>query len=259
MYNTILKFCFIVLCIIIIGIFIIKRFVYFQPSYVMIPYNEAYTDVSEGNLHGWFVGPKNNITILICHGNAGNISHRQSIINSFTGLGYSVMIFDYSGYGRSRGVPSESQFYQDASMFINILLQYTNKNNIVLYGESIGAPVAAHIAVKYNIDTLILDSGIPSIQKYIQSKFGIVGTLFGFIFPEFNTEEYLHVYKGNTLILHSITDEIIPYNITDVMRQYAKQTINIYGTHNNRLIPWEQVDMFIKQIKNVQIQSSINI
>lgn len=249
MYDNFIKIGLVTLCVLVIGILVIKRFVYFQPSNVMIPYKENYEDVSEGNLHGWFIGPKNNITVLICHGNAGNISHRQPIIDSLTDLGYSVMIFDYSGYGRSNGVPSETQFYQDASVFVTILLTYTDKSNIVLYGESIGAPVAAHIAVKYNIDTLILDSGLPSVKKYIQNKFGIIGILFGFIFSEFNTEEYLKVYRGNTLVLHSTTDDVISYSITDIMRQYASDTINIYGTHNNRSIPWEQVDLFIKRVK----------
>jgi hypothetical protein len=70
--------------------------------------------------------------------------------------------------------------------------------------------------------------------------------LFGFIFSEFNTEDYLKGYKGRTLVLHSISDEIIPYIITDVIRDNATEVINIQGSHNNRIIPWDKVDSFIK-------------
>ena len=130
--------------------------------------------------------------------------------------------------------------------FTDILLQFTDKNNIILYGESIGAPVAAYIARKYQIDTLIIDSGLPSVKKYIKSRFSVLGSLLGFLFLEFNTVEFLSGYNGNLLVMHSPMDEIIPYIITDEIRSYAKEVINIQGTHNNRIINWEKVDLFIK-------------
>lgn len=252
MYENIIKICLAILAIIVITVLLIKRFVYFQPLSEFIQYKNTYQDISEGNLHGWFVGEKgNHPTVLICHGNSGNISHRQSIIDPIIDLGYSVMIFDYSGYGRSRGIPSESQLYHDASVFTEILMETTDKHNIILYGESIGAPVAAYIARKYQINTLILDSGLPSIKKYIISRFKILGKLLGFLFFEFDTEIYLNGYTGNILVMHSLSDEIIPYIITDVMRSKATSVINIKGTHNNRVIPWDQVDMFIKKTNKI--------
>ena len=246
MYENVIKICLIALAVIIISVLLIKRFVYFQPSSDFLPYKETYQDISEGNLHGWFIGNKGTQTILICHGNAGNISHRQHLIDPLIDIGYSVLIFDYSGYGRSRGIPSESQFYQDASVFAEILLGFTPKDNIILYGESIGAPVAAYIARKYQINTLILDSGLPSIKKYIKARFRILGTLLGFLFSEFNTINFLQGYNGNILVMHSLSDEIIPYIITDEIRATAKQIINLQGTHNNKIIPWDEVNLFIK-------------
>ena len=253
MYENILKAFLIVLVVMMISTLLIKRFVYFQPSAEFLPHKNTYQDISEGNLHGWFVGKKENKpTVLIFHGNAGNISHRQSLIDPLSEIGYSVMIFDYSGYGRSRGIPSENQLYQDASIFTNMLLEFTDKNNVILYGESLGAPIAAHIARKYQINTLIIDSGLPSIKKYIKSRYSFLGELFGFIFNEFNTEDYLKGYKGRILIMHSPTDETIPYTITDIMRENATEVINIQGSHNNRIIPWDRVNQFIKNNKSLQ-------
>jgi pimeloyl-ACP methyl ester carboxylesterase len=255
MYENIIKIVLVVLVIITITVLLVKRFIYFQPSTEFMQYNNTYKDISEGNLHGWFVGKKENTpTILICHGNGGNISHRQSLIDSMTDIGYSVMIFDYSGYGRSRGIPSQSQFYHDASVFTEMLMEFVDKQNIILYGESIGAAVAAYIARKYKINTLIIDSGLPSIKKYIRGHYSFLGSLLGFLFPEFNTELYLKGYSGRSLIMHSPTDEIIPYIITDVMRANATEVINIQGTHNNRKIPWDKVDTFIKnQTKSLSL------
>ena len=247
MYENFIKICLMVLSVLIIAVLLIKRFVYFQPSLEFLPYKENYQDIYEGNLHGWFVGEKGNKTILLCHGNSGNISHRQYLIDSLSDLGYSVLIFDYSGYGRSKGVPSETQMYHDASVFTDILLGFTDKNNVILYGESIGAPVAAYIARKYSIKILILDSGLPSIKKYVKSCFGVLGSSMGFIFSEFDTVSFLKGYKGSTLVMHSVNDEIIPYITSDDVRLYAKDVINMKGTHNDRIIEWDKLNDFIKK------------
>ena len=247
-YENFIKICLFSLVIVITSVLLIKRFVYFKPITEFIPYKDTYKDISEGNLHGWFVNPieGSTKTVIICHGNGGNISHRQHLIDSIVQLGYSVVIFDYSGYGRSRGIPSEKQLYQDASIFVSMMLKQTDRSNIILYGESMGAAIAAHMARKYQIQTLIIDSGLPSIKKYIKNKSNILGNMCGFMFPEFNTELYLQGYNGKILLMHSLTDEIIPYYMTDIMRAYATDTIIIQGTHNNKHIPWNQVDYFIK-------------
>lgn len=242
------KFILILIVIIIISILLIKRFIYFSPDKTFLPYNtERYKDVSINNLHGWFIegGPK---IVIICHGNAGNISHRQHLIDSIYDLGYSVLIFDYSGYGKSQGIPSETQLYKDASLFINMMLEKTNKDNLIMYGESIGAPIAAYIARKYQINTLIIDSGLPSIKKFMKSKFGVIGSLLGFIFPEFDTESYLNGYTGRTLLMHSPTDEVIHINSIEILKMYATQFISIHGTHNSRVIPWNKVKQFIEGV-----------
>jgi len=244
--ENFIKIVLIILCFTIISILLIKRFVYFRPDTTLIPYKENYQDITQGNIHGWLVNGSNGKVIFICHGNAGNISHRQYLIDSLNNLGYSVIIFDYSGYGLSKGIPSETQFYQDASIFMTFIMKDFSKNDIILYGESIGAPVAAYIARRYSINTLIIDSGLPSIKEYIKIRFPFLSFL-SFLFSEFNTEIYINGYKGNILFMHSLDDEVIPYQITENIRKYSTHIINIQGTHNSRIIPWNNVDKFIKQ------------
>jgi len=243
-YEIIIKILLIVLVIIIISVLLIKRFAYFHPSSVFIPYMENYKDIADGNIHGWFVKGENDKIVIICHGNAGNISHRQNIINPINRMGYSVLIFDYAGYGLSKGIPSESQFYQNASAFVNIAMSKYEKDNIIIYGESIGAPVAAYVACKYKLKTLIIDSGLPSIKDYIKSMLPILGFL-SFLFPEFNTVGHLSKYNGNVMVMHSRNDEVVPYHITEEIRNHATKIINIDGTHNDRTIPWNDVNEFI--------------
>lgn len=255
MYENLFQIILIILTVMIMAVLLIKRFVYFRPDHNFLQHKGSYQDISEGNLHGWFIEGKdkkasdektpNKKVVLFCHGNGGNISHRQSHIDALSKLGYDVLIFDYSGYGRSIGIPSEQQFYHDASVFTEILLSRYDKNDIILYGESMGAAVASYIAVKYRINTIIIDSGLPSVQRYVKRNYGILGFL-SFLFTGFETDTYLKNCKGKILVMHSPSDDIIPYDITDVMRNSATSVINITGTHNIRNIPWEQVDKFIK-------------
>jgi hypothetical protein len=244
MYENIIKICLIILTILIISVLIIKRFIYFKPSTIMLESKENYKDIFEGHLHGWLINGTNNKIILYCHGNTGNISTRQIHIDKFNNLGYSVLIFDYSGYGQSKGIPSEQQLYQDASSFTELLIKTEDKNNIIVYGESIGSAVGAHIARKYKLPILIINSGLPSIQKYIKHHYPFFSFLSP-LFTEFNTEIYLQGYTGKTLVIHSLQDEIIPYNSTELMRSLATKTIDIKGTHKTTNIPFEEINNFI--------------
>src|SRR3954463_5058733 len=66
-------------------------------------------------LHGWWVPARAaRGTVLLMHGNAGNISHRLGYLTMFNRLGYSVLLFDYRGYGKSGGNPGEEGTYRDA-------------------------------------------------------------------------------------------------------------------------------------------------
>src|SRR5688572_19879410 len=75
-------------------------------------------------LHGWWV-PADNArgTVLFLDGNAGNISHRLDYLMMFNRLGHSTFIFDYRGYGRSTGAPSEDGTYRDAEAAWDYLRQ----------------------------------------------------------------------------------------------------------------------------------------
>lgn len=90
-----------------------SRLVYFPSSDIEATpedYGLEYEDVyfkteDELFLHGWFIPADDTprATLIFCHGNAGNISHRLESIEQFHSLGLNVFIFDYRGYGNSQG------------------------------------------------------------------------------------------------------------------------------------------------------------
>ncbi len=86
-----------------------------------LPLEEVWFRSEDGvELFGWYVeapaqeGPKAGSVFLWCHGNAGNISHRLENLSQLHRRGISTFLFDYRGYGRSQGQPSEEGLYRDA-------------------------------------------------------------------------------------------------------------------------------------------------
>ena len=133
-----------------------KRFIYFRPSSIFLPVNETYKVIKQGHLHGWLAeGPPRSKVVLICHSNKGNVSHVAPLMEKFKGIGFTVLAFDYSGFGKSCGIPSEQQLYEDVSYMTALLRQTYQPADIVLYGQGLGAPVATYVARRYGIPTLL--------------------------------------------------------------------------------------------------------
>ena len=236
--------------VIFITILLIKRFVYFRPMRKLLPTAENYKVVQNYHINGWIAeNHKSNKVILYCHGNSGNISYYDRKIITLRDLGFNILIFDYSGYGKSSGIPSEQQFYNDASYMVSMLTKNYNIKDIIAYGESIGGPVATYVARRYKIPILILDSPLPSMntiaKKYLK-KFGNLSKFLSFPFTEFDTELYLNGYNGKTLLIHSIDDEIIPYDTIQNLIKLSTQHISTTGKHVRPQIPYEEIKRFIE-------------
>ena len=237
--------------VIFITVLLVKRFVYFRPMRKLLPTAENYKVIQNYHINGWIAeNPNSNKIILFCHGNAGNISYRDRKIITLRDLGFNVLIFDYSGYGKSTGIPSEEQFYNDASHMVSMLTKTYHVSDIIVYGESIGGPVATYAARRYKIPILILDSPLPSMntiaKKYLE-KFGAISNFLSFPFTEFNTELYLNGYNGKTLLIHSIDDEVIPYNTIKNLINLSTKHISTTGTHNHPDIPFHEIKRFIEE------------
>ena len=225
-------------------ILLIKRFLYFKPCSLFLETYENFEDIYEGNLHGWYKKGTKDIAILYCHGSQKNISYKQDDIKNILNLGYSVLIFDYNGYGKSSGVPNEQLCYSNARIFMEFLLKKGyKKENIVPYGEDIGAAVALYTGITYNLSKTIIVSTFPSIDRIVSYKLPFVN-FFKFLFTEFKTEYYLKNYKGQTLLLQSTEDEIIDYNY---MNNLPCIIIPISGSHYQPTIEWNTIDDFNKK------------
>ena len=92
-----------------------ERILISDPGEIGLNFESISFETTDGvRLYGWFI-PSDDArgTILFCHGNAGNISHRLESIKIFNRLRLDVFIFDYRGYGQSQGKPNQGHDRQE--------------------------------------------------------------------------------------------------------------------------------------------------
>jgi uncharacterized protein len=131
-------------------------------------------------LHGWFASPaqSNGATVLIFNGNAGDRSSRAPLATALTRAGFSVLLFDYRGYGRNPGQPTEPGLVADA----RAARQYVSSRadvdpaRLVYFGESLGAAVAVALAVEQAPAALVLRSPFTSLADMARLQFPFLPT-----------------------------------------------------------------------------------
>lgn len=209
------------------------------PRHAGLPYEEIVL-VTEDRvaLQAWFVAvPHARAVLLFCHGNAGNISHCIESVALFARLGLNVLIFDYRGYGRSEGRPTEKGTYLDARAAWRYLVQERGvaPQEIILFGRSLGAAVASWLAVVERPGALILESAFTSIPDMAARLYPFlpVNVLSRF---KYNTLGNVQRVKCPVLVVHSLEDEIVPF--THGRRLYTsarepKKFLELKGDHNS--------------------------
>ncbi len=187
-------------------------------------------------LNAWFIpSPKARFTILFCHGNAGNISHRLEKILFFHSLGCNVFIFDYRGYGLSKGRPFEKGLYLDThAAFDYLLSRGISQEQIIGYGESIGSAAIIDLASIRPMRALITEGAFSSGKDMARYAFPFLPY---WIFSlRLDSENKIRSVKITKLMIHSLNDEIVPFKLGRKLYDAApapKELFEIHGGHNS--------------------------
>ena len=189
-------------------------------------------------IHAWVIpAPDARAVILFCHGNAGNISHRLDILPSFRNLGFSVLLFDYRGYGNSTGKPSELGTYHDAEAACDYLTGRAGimPEKIIVFGESIGCAVAVELALRRRLGGLVLLAGFTSLPDLGQQIYPWLPVKLLAKY-RYASIEKIHQVACPKLIIHSPEDEIVPFHHSKALFEKAsppKEFLEIRGGHND--------------------------
>jgi fermentation-respiration switch protein FrsA (DUF1100 family) len=150
--------------------------------------------------------------VLHCHGNAGSIEHRIEAASVLTGLGFSVLLFDYRGYGASAGSISEEGSYLDADAAWQRLAREGGFEpaRIVAWGESLGAAVAVDLACRRPVAALVTEAAFTSIpdmgaRHYPWLPVRLLARI------RYDSLARAGDVAAPWLLLHSREDEIVPF------------------------------------------------
>lgn len=212
------------------------------PSSVGLAYTDVTVETSDGvNINAWWVPVKNpRATVLFCHGNGGNVSYYLETLKVFKRLGLSALIFDYRGYGRSQGKPSEQGTYLDAEAAWQYLTHERKiaPQQLIIWGRSLGGAIAARTAARHPAGLLIIESAFTSVPEVAHAH---IAWLPAWVFAEYryDTRRYVEQITMPTLIIHSSEDEIIPFahgrKLFETL-EGPKVFLAIKGSHNQGFI-----------------------
>jgi alpha-beta hydrolase superfamily lysophospholipase len=160
-------------------IFRTDRVIHATPAAHGWAFENVQLQVDGETTHGWFVpvdAPRG--TVLYCHGNDGNISQRLGEIAMFREQGFSVFIYDYGGFGKSTGGPSETRMYADATAAWDYLVddRQIAQARIMIWGSSFGGPAACDLASRVTPGAVVLEATFVSMAE---AAFGAYGAIPG--------------------------------------------------------------------------------
>jgi uncharacterized protein len=214
-----------------------------SPAADGLAFHELSIETEDGErLHGWWVEAQSASRgqVLLCHGNAGNISDRVLHARLLSVAGFDVLLFDYRGYGRSTGTPDEQGTYRDARAARSALLREvgTESSRLFYLGESLGGAVALDLALKCPPRGLVLQSTFTGVRDMARLHYPFIPrALVPDAYPSLRRIRDLH---APLLVLHGELDQIVPLSHAQALLQAAPEPKRMQvfpGVGHNDLVP----------------------
>jgi fermentation-respiration switch protein FrsA (DUF1100 family) len=153
----------------------------------------------------WLASPGARYTLVYFHGARVNLTGSVYRLRGFRNAGFNVLAIDYRGYGRSAPLlPSEESVYEDAEAAWHWLdARVPDRSRRILYGHSLGAPVAAEVALRGDgAAALVLESAFTSLPE--------VTVLGGLLTQRMDLLDKLRRLDLPVLVVHGAEDKLVP-------------------------------------------------
>jgi fermentation-respiration switch protein FrsA (DUF1100 family) len=187
---------------------------FFADSVIFQPHRSSYTDnpgiikITSANgkqISGVYLpNPTARFTLLVSHGNAEDLGDIRDWLDDMRQAGFSVLAYDYQGYGTSKGKPTEQAAYDDESAAYDFLALKlaTPPDQIIIFGRSVGTGPAVQLATRRPAAGLVL-------QSPFLSAFRVLTRAPILPFDRFpNYKRIVHVHCP-VLIMHGTSDSVI--------------------------------------------------
>jgi len=242
-----MKYLYLALSSVVIAYVVILIFIYFyqrnllyhpsennyQDDQIQFNYDEVFIKVNEEiKLKSWMIKKdfKKYKTLLIFHGNAGNLSNRIYKLNELNKLNLNVLLISWRGFSNNKGSPTEQNLYEDAEASIKWLNEKKIKNEqIVLYGESLGSGVAVEMGKKYNFNSIILESPFTSIENSAKIYYPYLPVSF-LLKDRYDSISKIKMVNSPILIMHGEKDDVVPFFMGKELFEKANSPKESYFT-----------------------------
>jgi len=199
-------------------------------------FEEFRLEVPGGVTHGWWIPLENaRGAVVFSHGSGKNISHYLDDARIFRDLGFSVLLYDYGGYGLSTGKPSERRCYADIRAVWRHLTETLGvpPERVVLAGASMGGGVTSDLAAEVQPAAVVLECTFTSVPEAVRDTLPFLPhPLLTRI--RFRNLDKVPGFRAPLLVLHSADDDTIPFAHGERLFAAAKEPkafARITGSH----------------------------
>ena len=245
-----MKYLYLAISSIILAYLVIILFVYFyqrnllyHPSEnnylndkITFNYEEIFIETDKNiNLKSWFIKKDLNKfkTILIFHGNAGNLFNRVYKLNELNKLDVNILLISWRGFSGNKGKPTEKNLYHDAEEAIKWLNNRgAISKNIILYGESLGTGVATELGTSNAFGGIILESPFTSIANAAKIYYPYLPVNI-ILKDRYNSIGKIKNITTPILIMHGKKDNIVPQKMGLALYEKANQPKFSYFPEND--------------------------
>lgn len=208
-----------------------------------------------GRLH---LAATNAPALLFFHGNGEIATDYDSLAPVYRGLGLTLLVVDYRGYGISQGQPTVAHLMSDALAVYRKARAETGlaPSRWFVMGRSLGSAAALEVAraAGPEVDGLILESGFAETGPLAKTLGGAVPPDFDEARDGMGNEEKIKGVKVPTLILHGEADRLVPAGNARTLYTNSgaayKRLVLIPGAGHNDLLA-VGADSYFKAIKEL--------
>ena len=190
------------------------------------------------DLTAWYApatGSERGRTVLVLPGNAGSRFDRVPLARALCREGFDVLLVDYRGYGGNPGVPTEEGLAADARAAHGYLVDERGvpPARLVVFGESLGAGVAARLARERPVGGLVLRSPFTALADVAAVHYPLLPARW-LLRDRFPVREHVAAVTAPVVVVAGDADEIVPPEQSRAVAEAARAVyLEVPGARHN--------------------------